>query len=291
MTQFCNVFIPVTTCAANFAITGSQFVHGNVSSTEWSGNLTFNYQLDPDTLLYAGIRRGTKGGEVEANTYPAQTGITFSSLYAQPEILTDTEGGIKSEFFNHRLRLNADAFYYIYHNYQAEKFINFADITFNAEARDYGGELSLDALITPTLTASVGAAYLHTIVYHVELPDGTFADQVQPLAPKFSLTADLKKEWRESFGTFFAAGNLTYVGSRYFGSVNQPELLAPSYVQGNLSAGYTTPSGKLNLTLSVKNIANKVILEDAFDVVSFGAYTEYNVAPPRWVSFAVRYNF
>jgi outer membrane receptor protein involved in Fe transport len=123
------------------------------------------------------------------------------------------------------------------------------------------------------------------------MPDGTYRDQQQPLAPKNSLTLDLKKEWHEPFGTFFAAGNLTYVGSRYFGSVNQPELLAPSYAQGNLSAGYTTPGGKLACTLSVKNITNKIILEDAFDVVSSGGYTEYNIAPPRWFSFAVRYNF
>jgi iron complex outermembrane receptor protein len=291
MTQFCDVVIPVTNCAANFLITDSQFTHGNVSQTEWSGNLTFNYQLDPDMLLYAGVRRGTKGAEIDANTYPGTPGLTFSSIYVQPEALTDVEGGFKSELFDHRLRLNADAFYYIYHNYQAEKFVNFADLTFNADARDYGGELSADALITPTVTASVGLAYLHTKVQNVQLPDLTYADQVQPLAPTFSLTADLRKEWREPFGTFFAAGNLTYVGSRYFGSVNQPELLGPSYAMGNLSAGYNTPGGKLGFTLTVKNITNKVILEDAFDVTSSGGYTEYNIAPPRWYSLAVRYNF
>jgi iron complex outermembrane receptor protein len=291
MTQFCNVVIPVTTCAANFLITGSQFAHGNVSQTEWSANLTFNYQLNPDTLLYAGVRRGTKGAEVDANTYPGTPGLTFSSIYVQPEVLTDVEGGFKSELLDHHLRLNVDGFYYRYHNYQAEKFIYFADLTFNAEARDYGGELSLDALITPTVTASVGFAYLHTRVENVQLPDLTYADQVQPLAPNTSLTANLRKEWRESFGTFFAAGNLTYVGSRYFGSVNQPELLAPSYAQVNLSAGYNTTDGKLDFMLSVKNVTNKVILEDAFDVVSSGGYTEYNIAPPRWYSFEVRYNF
>jgi iron complex outermembrane receptor protein len=291
MTQFCNVVQPVTTCAANFLIDGSQSAHGNVSQTEWSANLTFNYQLSPDTLLYAGVRRGTKGAEIDANTYPGSPGLTFSSIYVQPEVLTDVEGGFKSELFDHHLRLNADVFYYRYHNYQAEKFVNFADLTFNAEARDYGGELSMDALITPTVTASVGFAYLHTRVDNVQMPDLTFAEQVQPLAPKISLTADLRKEWRASFGTFFAAGNLTYVGSRYFGSVNAPELLAPGYAQGNLSAGYNTPDGKLGFILSVKNITNKVILEDAFDVTSSGGYTEYNVAPPRWYSLAVRYNF
>jgi hypothetical protein len=39
------------------------------------------------------------------------------------------------------------------------------------------------------------------------MPNGTYRNQVQPLAPNISVTADLKKEWREPFGTFFAAGN------------------------------------------------------------------------------------
>ena len=94
-----------------------------------------------------------------------------------------------------------------------------------------------------------------------------------------------------SFGTFFAAANLTYVGSRYFGSVNQPELLAPAYTETNVSAGYTAPNGKLSFTLNVKNLTDRVIIEDIFDVVSSGGYAEYNIAPPRWVSLTARYSF
>jgi iron complex outermembrane recepter protein len=301
MTQFCNQLQPVgtyvTSCAYNYLITGSQSAYGNVSTNEWSGNVTFNYQIDPDTLAYVGIRRGTKGGEVDANTYPEPGSpsvgppLTFNDIYVRPEILTDTEGGIKTELLNHRLRLNGDAFYYHYSDYQAEQFVDFADLTFNAQARDYGAEFSADALVTPTVTANLGFAYLHTVVYDVPMPNGTFRNQVQPLAPNISVTFDLKKEWREPFGTFFAAGNLTYVGSRYFGSVNQPELLAPAYTETNVSAGYDTPNGKLNFTLSVKNLTDRVIIEDIFDVVSSGGYAEYNIAPPRWVSLTARYNF
>src|SRR2546422_6882537 len=45
----------------------------------------------------------------------------------------------------------------------------------------------------------------------------------------------------------------SYVGSRFYGSVNQPELIGPKYVEGNVSAGYTTPDGKWSSSLSVKN--------------------------------------
>jgi outer membrane receptor protein involved in Fe transport len=169
--------------------------------------------------------------------------------------------------------------------------VNFTSILFNAPARDYGAELSASMLLTPTLTADVGVAYLHTKVMDVELPDGTFGDQVQPLSPNLAATANLRKEWHESFGTIFAQGTVAYVGSRFYGSVNQPELLGPSYVQGNLSGGYTSPNGKWNSILSVRNVGDKAIIVDRFDVVSSGGYSERSYAPPRWVTFEVRYNF
>ena len=289
LTAFCVIASPALCTSYGLAPT-SQFVHGDVTDTQWSGNLQLNYKPSSDLMLYAGIRRGTKGGEISATTFPGP-GLTFASIYVRPEILTDTEVGFKSELFSHRVRLNGDLFYYHYQDYQAFKFVNFTSILFNAPARDYGAELSVSALLTPTLTADLGLAYLHTKVTGVELPDGTFADQVQPLAPNLSATADLRKEWREPFGTFFAAGNLLYVGSRFYGSVNQPELIGPKYVEGNVSAGYTTPDGKWSSSLSVKNLGNRVITVDRFDVVSSGGYSERSIAPPRWVTFEMRYSF
>jgi iron complex outermembrane recepter protein len=289
LTGFCTIASPAL-CTSFGLVPTSENVQGDSTDTEWSGNLQLKYQLSSDLLLYAGIRRGTKGAEISATTFPGP-GLTFPSILVRPEILTDTEVGFKSELFSHRVRLNGDLFYYHYQDYQAFKFVNFTDILFNAPARDYGAELSASVLLTPTLTADLGVAYLHTNVLGVELPDGTFADQVQPLAPNLSVTANLRKEWREPFGTFFAAGNLVYVGSRFYGSVNQPELLGPKYVEGNVSAGYTTRDGKWSSSLSVRNVGNRAITVDRFDVVSSGGYSERSLAPPRWVTFEVRYSF
>jgi iron complex outermembrane recepter protein len=289
LTAFCAI-ATAATCVDFFVPPTSQFVHGNFSDTEWSGNLQLTYKVTSDLMLYAGVRRGTKGAEITATTFPAP-GLTFDSILVKPEKLTDTEVGFKSELFDHRLRLNGDVFYYDYKDYQAFKFVNFADILFNAPARDYGAELSASTVLTPTLTADLGVAYLHTRVSNVELPDGTFADQVQPVAPKYSVTANVRKEWPVSFGRFFTEGTWVYVGSRYFGSINPPELYAGGYTLGNVSAGYTTTDGKWNATLYVKNVANKVIPVDKFDVVSSGGYSETALAPPRWVSFEVRYKF
>jgi iron complex outermembrane receptor protein len=82
-----------------------------------------------------------------------------------------------------------------------------------------------------------------------------------------------------------------YVGSRYFSTVNEPSLLAPSYVTGNASVGYTSPSGKWNSTLSVENVNNKAYQTYKIEFASTAGYGEENFAPPRWVSWQLRYNF
>jgi outer membrane receptor protein involved in Fe transport len=115
LTAFCTIATPAL-CASYGLVTSNEFVTGDVSDTQWSGNFQLKYQLSADSILYAGIRRGTKGAAFSATTYPVPP-ITFASIYVKPEILTDTEVGFKSELFDHRLRLNGDVFYYHYQDY------------------------------------------------------------------------------------------------------------------------------------------------------------------------------
>jgi len=115
--------------------------------------------------------------------------------------------------------------------------LDLSAILFNAQARDYGAELYDTVSLTPTLTGSLSLAYLHTKVMGVDLPDGTVMNNAQaPNSPRLSVAADLRKEWREPFGKMFA--DVSYVGSRYFSTVNEPGVLPPSYATGNVPRLY-----------------------------------------------------
>ncbi len=62
--------------------------------------------------------RGVKGGGFTAPLFPI-TISDLSTLEFRPEKLSSYEVGIKSEFLDHTLRVNAAAYYYDYHDYQA----------------------------------------------------------------------------------------------------------------------------------------------------------------------------
>jgi iron complex outermembrane recepter protein len=269
----------------------SQSVSGTLADTEWSGNFQLTYNATQDVMLYAGVRRGTKSGEI---VVPLTTGpgLTFQSMVVKPEVLTDFEGGLKSELLGNRLRVNLNGFYYHYDDYQAFKFVVIEPVLFNAQARDFGADLDTTAALTSSLTAHFSLEYLHTRVFGVALPDGSVDnDAQQPLAPNLSFTSDLRKEWQGNLGRVFIEAGVSYVGARYFSTINEATFRAPSYVIANASAGYTTPNGKWTSALTVDNLNDEAYPNYIADNTLVAGYTEAQVAPPRMIHWQLTYNF
>ncbi len=72
----------------------------------WTPRVAVNYQPDSDLLLFASATRGFKSGGWNARGYTADVLLPFG-----PEKAWSYEIGLKSEFFEHRLRVNLTAFY------------------------------------------------------------------------------------------------------------------------------------------------------------------------------------
>lgn len=87
--------------------------HQSFSNTGTSGKLGLDWQLNPDTLLYASISRGYKSGGYTAHNTSQVTALAPF----KPETLTAFEVGFKGEL-NPSLRLNAALFHYEYHDQQ-----------------------------------------------------------------------------------------------------------------------------------------------------------------------------
>ena len=101
-----------------------------------------SYQLTDDAFLYAKISSAYKSGGFSART----PGDVYN-----PETDTSYEGGIKTEWLDHRLRVNADFFYAEYNDAQINVFTEdpkthaAASVTTNAGALTYtGGELEFN---------------------------------------------------------------------------------------------------------------------------------------------------
>jgi len=106
------------TCGAPFPATAATpasqcFVPLTSSSRNVSYTAGLDWSVTDAMLLYAKTSRGYRAGG--ANQYPAPG--TPVTPYG-PEIVADYEGGIKSQWFDNRFRLNADIYHSDYTNIQ-----------------------------------------------------------------------------------------------------------------------------------------------------------------------------
>ncbi len=89
-------------------------VTGVYDGGHWDYRADVSYQWTMNLMTYAQFSTGFKGGGVSPRPYVPQQVTPFG-----PETLDAYEGGIKSEWFGQRLRLNLAGFYNQYHDYQA----------------------------------------------------------------------------------------------------------------------------------------------------------------------------
>jgi iron complex outermembrane receptor protein len=105
-----------------------------------TGRAALDYDLNADMLVYGSVSRGFKAGGVNVGT--------CDGVY-DPEFVWAYEVGLKSMFFDNRVRLNAAAFYYDYTGLQTRIVTSSATTVLNApNAKVYGLEVEWLALIT-----------------------------------------------------------------------------------------------------------------------------------------------
>ena len=139
-----------------------------VQSEKLTGRGVVEFDLNEDTMVYASFTRGFKPGGSNL-TYGREDII--APIVVLPTFEDETvdawELGIKTDFADNRVRLNAAAFYYEYKNlqYQATDPELFEGGVGNLpESEIYGAELELLAFITDNFTVDARLAWLETEV-------------------------------------------------------------------------------------------------------------------------------
>jgi iron complex outermembrane receptor protein len=269
----------------------------------YRGELT--HQFTDDIMAYVSYNRGVKSGQFDTFG-TAETGPIISPPVA-PEILKAWELGVKSEYFDDRLRLNADAFHYDITNLQfaiivpgGTKLINAAGATEN------GGEF--DATLIPitnlTLDASMAVMYghytsfLHAPDYFIGQPgqsncpintDPNFPNSCN--AKGFSMvrtphyTAHFAADYDipSSVGDFDLNVNYTFTDTwQWFpdGSLEQP---ATNIV--NASVTWTNPTGMFDVRLWADNVGSDKYY--SFGSESIGLGKQFSPAPPRTIGITL----
>jgi iron complex outermembrane receptor protein len=130
----------------------------DASASGWVSKFNVSYQVTSDIMVYGLAAKGFRPGG--ANNVP---GLESALLAYAPDSLWNYEAGVKSQWFDHRLTLNAAAYQIDWNNMQISATSAngaFSYLTNAGKARIKGVELEAVARPMPGLTLNATAAFV-----------------------------------------------------------------------------------------------------------------------------------
>lgn len=266
-----------------------------------------SYHATNDVMPYSSVARGARPGGGNA-LYPT-TGAFWSAAYApfnykngwptsyKPDSVLTVEMGEKARFFDHKLTLNASAYYEDWKNPQLMAYPG--DWAFNVsgnKATIEGADVDLKATLAEGLVFSAAVGYTHENVdpgSHWEISPS----HVMPDVPLFngSLSLAYRKQL-SSEHVLTAEIDTAYVGSRYSLSFLYPYQSTASYAKlasydlTNLRLGIESHHGWA-VNAFVNNLANKhAALENMFqETEPSAAFSRVMSNQPRTIGINLSY--
>ena len=229
---------------------------------ELTGQFGVNYQLNDDTLLYAGYSRGYRSSAFNGGALyvPGEMGV------ADPEYIDAYEMGFKTQLRGRKIQLNGAAFYYDYTDQQIVDLVGLSRFLINAgDSTLYGFELELNTQVTDALTINAGLGYLHTEIDEMSLTDtengGPIALDGNELfhAPELNFNLALDYVIADiELGIFKINANTVYVDDVWFSSYNDDldydDIKSDSSWMSNAKLSWDSAGGTFGFALWVKNI-------------------------------------
>jgi iron complex outermembrane receptor protein len=235
--------------------------------------VSLDHQLTENILLYAKVATGYRsggqnaGGAVEAETFAT----------VKPESNLEYEVGFKSEFFDHRLRINVDGYHDKYTNLQISTGQLLADgtvgtiITNAATAEIQGMEAETDLIVLRGLTVHAGTAF--TDAHFVHFVDFTGDRTHEPFSvPRWTVSLSGKDVQPTSLGDLLFELDYDWKSTTVLDgkAVLQSQVTQPAY--GLLNGRINLHVNALDLDVAAfgKNITNKKYWAQALSEESLG---------------------
>lgn len=254
--------------------------------------LALDYDLTPNTRLYANLAKGYRSGGFNTNA-----ATTEDNSY-DPETSINYELGLKSTWFDQRLRFNLAMFRIDIDDQQVSQTnaLGFAVCRNAGESRHQGIEMELTARPTQGLDLSASFGYVDS--EFEKYPEAGF-DPVSfavldysgnkvPLVPEYNFL--LAAQYRRtvfSFADFMIRAELQGVGDMYWDSANCYKEDAHQLV--NLRTGIEGENWQVYLW--GKNLTDEEYLAIAFEDSFNPGNLIGGFAPPRTVGITVRVEF
>ncbi len=236
------------------------------------------YDLAPRILTYVTYQTGYQPG-----TYNQVAATPTASNIVEAETIDSITGGFKSRFFNGRLQINDEAFYYKYNNLFIQAFneaVAYNPI-FNARRVEIPGD-QLDIIFKPASDDQVSASvsYIHARDTDFITPTGQNFDGFSPpYAADWTTNVAYAHDFRFGFGRLHAAADARYESPFFADFVHNPGTRQSAYVKENTELTYYPRAGDWSLGFWIKNISNKAVIAATAEAGIPGPATAYLEAP------------
>lgn len=262
-------------------------VTGNTGYTEFTPMGTVGYKATRDAYLYVTGSGGYTAGQFQG--FPSSDATAAAAT--PPEFVTAMEAGAKTEFLDHRLKLNLAAFHNDYTNLPVTVNSSASLIqVVSTDLKAYGAELNLEYRPIEALTLSGYISRLKT-EFITALPGVADAPQygnIQRYSPPWSarLSGDYEIPLNADYDLGFDANVIWSDTDQTTGVPNEPFFVLPPLTLINAGLTFTNTKDDWSVTLGGKNLTNALWWDQAS--VSSGAIRYYQ--PPRTWSITFAYN-
>lgn len=252
------------------------------------------FQATDEMLTYLSYSEGFKSGGFNGRPNPNATG-QFAEVQAfNPELLKTYELGMKSQFYDDKVRLNLAAFYSEYEDIQLLVFnpsSGFFD-TANGSAEIRGAELELLAKPVRGLELQLTGGYTDSEYTNVPPLSGIPPNAQLPVTPEFTFSAGTQYTWYlEGEGAISLRADYAWRDDLYYGATNYPGEFQSAYGLLNLRAAWTSTDGRLEVAAWGKNVTDERYFSNGQDVTGPLGVAFNGVGAPSEYGLEVAYRF
>ena len=253
----------------------------SMSAYKLNWHASADYKITDGAMLYVTSGTGFRSGGFNGS---ARDVASILSGSFGPETVFNVEGGAKTQWFNNRLRFNADYFYNDFKGLQeAVTTSNGTILAANVQATTQGFEAELSAIPFDgfEINATLGTLAQHIVDSPLVLPDAPHLQWRLAAAYTFLLG--------EKFGTLRIGADMNH-SSSYFNSTNNNmySRQAP-YEMYNAQITYTMPNDHWQFVLSGTNLGNHIYATHTFYIPHIST-VNYPNTPRRYLA-TIRYTF
>ena len=301
-----SIFTPVWAAFTPLSPVVPDVDNETFEDTAVTGTLKLSYFINEQVMGYVSWGRGYKSGGTNIDRISPATG---APLLFDPETSDSLEIGMKGDFLDKRLRVNASAYQTDFKDFQANTFVGTGFVLQNAGAIESRGiEIDAIALINSWLSiaggfANVDAEYDSFVGGAcIRTPFGAEPDATKTnfptvcdvsgnrvgSTPEWSYYASLLAERQMGEGAVYSRVDYNWRDEMFIGNDNDPNKVAESSGIANVKVGYRFNEDRYDVSIWAKNAFDKDHRTSAFNsVIREGSLTAYHLEP-RTVGITLR---